>query len=202
MSNDITALAQRMKAAAEKATPGDWHKSRQDPVTGIIKIYARTGVTKLNCVVKTDAHEVGFGISEREHRANAELIALANPANVLALVAALEKAQQENGAGVAGMAESYETTISMLKSRISELESRTVTLEPFRSFVTNDDIAALHRFAECCDDPESGGHDLEIEQVRRLEAIGALQRSGRVSYITGFGDVLISITAGIQVKES
>ncbi|HGB3608310.1 TPA: ead/Ea22-like family protein [Salmonella enterica subsp. enterica serovar Eastbourne] len=81
-----------------------------------------------------------------------------------------------------------------------ELESRTVTLEPFRSFVTNDDIAALHRFAECCDDPESGGHDLEIEQVRRLEAIGALQRSGRVSYITGFGDVLISITAGIKVK--
>lgn len=80
-------------------------------------------------------------------------------------------------------------------------ESRTVTLEPFRSFVTNDDIAALHRFAECCDDPESGGHDLEREQVRRLEAIGALQRSGRISYITGFGDVLISITAGIQVIE-
>lgn len=40
--------------------------------------------------------------------------------DVLALVEALEKA--ENTAGVAGMAESYETTISMLKSRISELE--------------------------------------------------------------------------------
>lgn len=83
------------------------------------------------------------------------------------------------------------------QSRIAELESRTVTLEPFRSFVTDADIAALHRFAECCDDPESGGHDLEKEQVRRLEAIGALQRSGRISYITDFGDVLISITAGI-----
>lgn len=47
----------------------------------------------------------------------------------LALVEALEKAQQENTAGVAGMAESYETTISMLKSRISELESRTVTVK-------------------------------------------------------------------------
>ncbi|HIB4716111.1 TPA: hypothetical protein ACWW47_005477 [Klebsiella pneumoniae] len=77
-------------------------------------------------------------------------------------------------------------------------ESRTVTIEPFRSFVTDADLAALHRFAECCDDPESGGHDLEKEQVRRLEAIGALQRSGRISYITGFGDVLISITAGIK----
>ncbi|WKM72917.1 hypothetical protein Q2T70_03980 [Klebsiella oxytoca] len=38
------------------------------------------------------------------------------------LVEALEKAQTENTAGVAGMAESYETTISMLKSRIAELE--------------------------------------------------------------------------------
>lgn len=77
-------------------------------------------------------------------------------------------------------------------------DSYTVTIEPFRSFVTDADLAALHRFAECCDDPESGGHDLEKEQVRRLEAIGALQRSGRISYITGFGDVLISITAGIE----
>lgn len=45
-----------------------------------------------------------------------------------ALVEALEKAQAENTAGVAGMAESYETTISMLRSRIAELESRTVKL--------------------------------------------------------------------------
>ncbi|WP_336103585.1 hypothetical protein [Klebsiella pneumoniae] len=45
------------------------------------------------------------------------------------LVEALEKAQAENTAGVAGMAESYETTISMLRSRIAELESRTVTVK-------------------------------------------------------------------------
>ncbi|MDV0611490.1 hypothetical protein RZP29_12780 [Klebsiella quasipneumoniae subsp. similipneumoniae] len=44
------------------------------------------------------------------------------------LVEALEKAQAENTAGVAGMAESYETTISMLRSCIAELESRTVKL--------------------------------------------------------------------------
>lgn len=47
-----------------------------------------------------------------------------------ALVEALEKAQQENTDGVAGMAESYETTISMLRSRIAELESfRTAYME-------------------------------------------------------------------------
>ncbi|MFK3708643.1 hypothetical protein ACI2JR_27660, partial [Klebsiella sp. NPDC088457] len=95
-------------------------------------------------------------------------------------------------------ADAAEMEIAALRQRIAELESRTVTIEPFRSFVTDTDLAALHRFAECCDDPESGGHDLEIEQVRRLEAIGALQRKGRISYITGFGDVLISITAGIK----
>lgn len=45
------------------------------------------------------------------------------------LVEALEKAQEENTAGGAGMAESYETIISMLRSRIAELESRTVNPE-------------------------------------------------------------------------
>ncbi|HHL1339814.1 TPA: hypothetical protein ACQ3CY_000695 [Klebsiella pneumoniae] len=46
-----------------------------------------------------------------------------------ALVEELEKAQAENTAGVAGMAESYETIISMLRSRIAELESRAVTFK-------------------------------------------------------------------------
>lgn len=94
-----------------------------------------------------------------------------------------------------------EGIIDVAEKRIAELEEHTITLEPFRSFVTDADIAALHRFAESCDDPESGGHDLEKEQVRRLESIGALQRSVRISYITGFGDVLISITDGIGKGE-
>lgn len=76
-----------------------------------------------------------------------------------------------------------------------EVSVQPVIQRELRSFVTDSDIAALHRFAECCDDPESGGHDLEKDQVRRLEKIGALQRSGRISYITDFGDYLISVTA-------
>ena len=68
------------------------------------------------------------------------------------------------------------------------------------SFVTDADIAALHRFTECCDDPESGGHDLEKEQVQRLEKIGALQRSGRIGYITDFGDYLISAAPAKESK--
>ena len=146
-----------------------------------------------------------------EHRQNKRFIALANPANILALVEALEKAQTINAAaeklvrckGRYHSELNYRALASLFGVTTPDLppldgDSCTVTIEPFRSFVTDADLAALHRFAECCDDPESGGHDLEKEQVRRLESIGALQRSGRISYITGFGDVLISITAGIK----
>jgi hypothetical protein len=90
--------------------------------------------------------------------------------------------------------------IATLLAYIAELESRRVRVEELRSFVTDADILALRRFCECCDDPESGGHDLEKEQVARLEKIGALQRSGRISYITDFGDYLVSITAGIECE--
>ena len=124
--------------------------------------------------------------SEQNYRALASLFGVATPD--------LPPLEHEN----VHYADAAEMEIAALRQRIAELESRTVTIEPFRSFVTDADLAALHRFAECCDDPESGDHDLEKEQVRRLEAIGALQRSGRISYITGFGDVLISITAGIK----
>ncbi|WP_259653266.1 hypothetical protein [Klebsiella oxytoca] len=130
------------------------------------------------------------------------------------LVEALEKAQTINAAaeklvrckGRYHSEQNYRALAALFGVTTPDLppidgESRTVTIEPFRSFVTDADLAALHRFAECCDDPESGGHDLEKEQVRRLEAIGALQRSGRISYITGFGDVLISITAGIKWED-
>ncbi|KHM13194.1 hypothetical protein [Klebsiella aerogenes] len=114
-----------------------------------------------------------------------------------ALIEALEKAQTKAVEQGRTACELFDE-VTTLRQRIAELESRTVTIEPFRAFVTDADLAALHRFAECCDDPGSGGHDLEKEQVSRLESIGALQRSGRISYITGFGDFLISITAGIK----
>lgn len=181
---DITELAQRMKAAAEKATPGNWRAFQYHD--------GRCGVGGGN----HDEIMVCEHISKKRPH-DAVFIALANPANVLALVDTLEQAQQHE-TQASEMAVQLSSRLTSANKRIAELESRTVTIEPFRSFVTDADLAALHRFAECCDDPESGGHDLEKEQVRRLEAIGALQRSGRISYITGFGDILISITAGIK----
>lgn len=112
----------------------------------------------------------GFARQSIWREEDAKYIALANPANIRVLVEALEKAQHEAAVDWEAAA-SLNVENQELKRRIAELESRTFTIEPFRSFVTDADLAALHRFAECCDDPESGGHDLEKEQVRRLESI-------------------------------
>lgn len=144
---DITELAQRMKAAAEKATPGEWwadevknegcYGSGDDCVEGFTSyaIYGSDGQTlfdSLNsdaaCICEEYDGEGHVAWDETAQR-NAEFIALANPANVLALVEALEKAQ--------GMEAYWKTQCrgitdhcEELQARIAELESRTVKLSP------------------------------------------------------------------------
>ncbi|MEX4864299.1 ead/Ea22-like family protein [Klebsiella pneumoniae] len=109
---DITELAQRMKAAAEKATPGEWWADEvknegcygpgDDCVEGFTSyaIYGSDGQTlfdSLNsdaaCISEEYDGEGHVAWDETAQR-NAEFIALANPANVLALVEALEKTRQ------------------------------------------------------------------------------------------------------------
>ncbi|MDI0467071.1 ead/Ea22-like family protein [Klebsiella variicola] len=109
--NDIE-LAQSLKAAAEKATQGEWwadevknegcYWSGDDCVEGFTSyaIYGSDGQTlfdSLNsdaaCICEEYDGEGHVAWDETAQR-NAEFIALANPANVLALVEALEKAQQ------------------------------------------------------------------------------------------------------------
>lgn len=110
---DITELAQRMKTAAEKATQGEWwadevknegcYGSGDDCAEGFTSyaIYGSDGQTlfdSLNsdaaCISEEYDGEGHVAWDETAQR-NAEFIALANPANVRALVEALEKAQQE-----------------------------------------------------------------------------------------------------------
>lgn len=84
MTTDITELAPAMKAAAKKATPGPW-------------ALARNGKT----VVSNQSHPIA-NVTDVMHRMladgttgqDAEFISLANPANILALVEALEKEQR------------------------------------------------------------------------------------------------------------
>ena len=130
--NDITELAQSLKAAAEKATPGNWRAFKYHD--------GRCGIGGGH----HDEIMVCEHISKRRPH-DAEFIALANPANVLALVEALEKAQQRidelefirtsadkvqrefaNELGCAGDNESILQAIEDLKQ---QAESRTVTVE-------------------------------------------------------------------------
>ncbi|MEC6347188.1 ead/Ea22-like family protein [Klebsiella pneumoniae] len=108
MTTDITELAQRMKAAAGKATQGEWwadevknegcYGSGDYRVEGFTSyaIYGSDGQTlfdSLNsdaaCISEEYDGEGHVAWDETAQR-NAEFIALANPVNVLALVEALE----------------------------------------------------------------------------------------------------------------
>ncbi|MDH2670271.1 ead/Ea22-like family protein [Klebsiella quasipneumoniae] len=112
---DITELAQSLKSAAENATLGLWYV---DPDFDV-------------CDEDRDfIAELHGGNLEN----NARFIALANPANIIALVEALEKAQQriselENyaEAEAVGADRAAEDGVYWMK-RCKELESRTVKL--------------------------------------------------------------------------
>lgn len=102
MTTDITELAQSLKNAAEKAQIEEgptWFSEEQL------------------------SHEDGLSL----HKADAEFISLANPANILALVEALEKAQRHANLTEAER-QAYLGLISKRDERIAELESRTVKI--------------------------------------------------------------------------
>ncbi|HHH3454180.1 TPA: ead/Ea22-like family protein [Klebsiella variicola subsp. variicola] len=97
IKNDITELAQSLKAAAEKAGIERWVSNNGEVNT---EDYEVEGVTYIDHICNCEI--VGT------ESPRAEFIAMANPANIRALVEALKKTQQ----------------------RIVELESRTVKLPP------------------------------------------------------------------------
>ncbi|MDL4003125.1 ead/Ea22-like family protein [Klebsiella quasipneumoniae] len=119
---DITELAQSLKAAAEKATQGNWRAFQYHD--------GRCGIGGGH----NDEIMVCEHISkERPH--DAMFIALANPANVLALVEALEKAQQRiveldrKNCELDSLTQRWAVERAENADRIAELESRTVTVE-------------------------------------------------------------------------
>ncbi|HCB0786056.1 TPA: ead/Ea22-like family protein [Klebsiella variicola subsp. variicola] len=117
---DITELAQSLKAAAEKATPGRWEYY---PGNTSIEYNVDSMDEDQGSIVYADSGDFTQAQTDR----NGEFIALANSANILALVEALEKAQ--------GMETYWKTQCrgitdhcEELQARIAELESRTVKL--------------------------------------------------------------------------
>ncbi|HCD2543875.1 TPA: hypothetical protein NBK42_004213 [Klebsiella pneumoniae] len=117
MTTDITELAQSLKAAAEKAI-------------------AEEGSTWWN--EEQLASDYGLAL----HRTDAKFIALASHENILALVEALEKAQQRNSELEAYSKTALEfreaardenrhlkLSLEAVEGRVIELDSRTVTAE-------------------------------------------------------------------------
>lgn len=143
MTTDFTELAQRMRTAADKASNGDWVKESGD---GWEACCSANDQANGGFII---AHFVGPDAAE-----NREFVQAANPANILALVGALEKAQQRidelendevrqrlaNAEHQLYMAELAKHNLKAnrkaqfrkrraAEKRITELESRTVTVK-------------------------------------------------------------------------
>lgn len=117
MTTDITELAQSLKAAAEKATPGPWGVARD----------SKTLVSNQSHPIATVSDAMHRMLADGSTGKDAEFIALANPANIRALVEALEKAQAQSSKWL----EAYHKAVSIgarYEERIAELESRTVKI--------------------------------------------------------------------------
>ncbi|MEB8291577.1 ead/Ea22-like family protein [Klebsiella michiganensis] len=149
---NITELTDSLKAAAEKATPGEWVYF---PKNTSIEYDVGSDESQ-GSILYVDSGDFTQAQTDR----NGEFIALANPANVKRLVEALEKAQQERDnwrtsfdnerfradklkAHIDEMTEEQTASINELsriiqkevkakreaEKRIAELESRTVTVK-------------------------------------------------------------------------
>lgn len=131
---NITELAQRMRTAAEKATPGQWERG-DGKHGGELLVYCDDALGSAVCEATSEYN----AIPKYQRIDNLDFIAMANPANMLSIVEALEKAQQsiaelENyaEAEAVGADRAAEDSVYWMK-RCKELESRTVKLpEPFK----------------------------------------------------------------------
>ncbi|OYF78674.1 hypothetical protein CI612_17350 [Klebsiella quasipneumoniae subsp. similipneumoniae] len=154
MTTDITELAQRMKAAAEKATPGPWERG-DGKHGGELLVYCDDALGSAVCEATSEYN----AIPKYQRIDNLDFIAMANPANILALVEALEKVQQvdeelckllppgaeymdhPDGGDVTPL-EGVRRMVADYRQRIAELESRTVKLPDELSGETLLDVAS------------------------------------------------------------
>lgn len=146
--NDITALMATMKAAAEKATPGEW----------CVFSHSASGTYAVHTPKDKRCEDVikwpGFDGQESAED-NAEFIAVANPANVKTLVEALEKAQQK----VVEIQQGCENDPRI--HEIIDLKEHVIE--------TNDVLCNL--LPDCrYMDPPDGGSVTPLEQVSRMVA--------------------------------
>ncbi|OCV42682.1 hypothetical protein A8V41_12600 [Klebsiella pneumoniae] len=123
---DITELAQSLKAAADNAGADYWQAKK---ISGDFYVI-RKGSYKRECGYTTYQP-----IAEIDHKPTRDYVAMANPTNILALVEALEKAQQRiaeldiKNCELDSLTQRWAVERAENADRIAELESRTVTVE-------------------------------------------------------------------------
>ncbi|HFU7435410.1 TPA: ead/Ea22-like family protein [Escherichia coli] len=136
---DITELAKSLKAAAEKATPGEWVYF---PKNTSIEYDVGSDESQ-GSILYVDSGDFTQAQTDR----NGEFIALASPANVLALVEELEKAQQRiseldiKNCELDSLTQRWAVERAENADRIAELESQLKSAE-------NNDIDARCHIAE------------------------------------------------------
>ena len=200
--NDITALMAAMKAAAEKATPGEWwsdvvetegeYGDGEDRHSGYHSYAVYAGSESLldmtnstaACIHEEWDNDYLMAWDETAKR-NAEFIAVASPDNVKTLVEALEKAQRANAAQ-GDHINQQQDRIDTLEKRnaelgkyAGELESRTVTVKLPKRYSCEGyhiDEAYLQ------EDPEGDCYDrdevLEVLTAAGIKVIEGEQKNG------------------------
>ncbi|EPL8678357.1 ead/Ea22-like family protein [Klebsiella michiganensis] len=143
MTTDITELAQSLKAAAEKATPGQWERG-DGKHGGELLVYCDDALGSAVCEATSEYN----AIPKYQRIDNLDFIAMANPANILALIEALEKAQADGSEYAASERAEAVKNVALqdeiygLKSRIAELESRSVKL-PSELELRNNEVCSV-----------------------------------------------------------
>ncbi|MCK2101904.1 ead/Ea22-like family protein [Klebsiella michiganensis] len=153
MTTDITELAQSLKASAKKATKGQW-VAFTDTATRTFSVHTPDDARCEN-IIKW----AGFDC-QKNAKSNAEFIALANPANVLALVEALEKGERANGYLREQSAEWERKAISNFED-CAEMSARIEELESQRKLA----FAASNRWADKFRESEKRIAELESRTV-------------------------------------
>ena len=160
---DITELAQSLKAAAEKATQGNWRAFKYHD--------GRCGIGGGH----HDEIMVCEHISKRRPH-DAEFIAMANPANILALLEALEKAQRANGYLREQSAEWERKAISNFED-CAEMSARIEELESQRKLA----LTASNRWADKFREAEQRIAELDSRPVTVAAADVLAERQRQIS---------------------
>jgi len=210
-ANDSGLNLDHLEALARAATPGRWMR-----LFGERTVYDRMeDGCRGNAIVRAD---LGYGLQDIS---NLDFIAAANPAAVLELIALARRTALANQPAPT-VPDSFKARQDFLDwnraksdpavkigreyavaEKLMELMANQPAQEQAEpdhasapALLNVDELAALRRFQETCEDSDSGGYDVEKDMMKRLAAIGVIESKGFGRYqFTKFGDYIVARAA-------